>query len=54
MKLYWRIIRTIVTYACETWVLVGIVETKLMVFKRKALRKIFGPTKAKMVHGELK
>jgi hypothetical protein len=27
---------------------------KLMVFERKVLRKIFGPTKKEMVHGESK
>ena len=26
MKLYWNIIRPIVTYACETWVLKGIIK----------------------------
>jgi hypothetical protein len=45
MKLYWRIIRPTVTYGCETWVLEGTVKNKLMVFGRKVLRKIFGPTK---------
>jgi len=33
------------TYACETWVLLETIESKLMVFERKVLRKIFGPTK---------
>jgi len=45
MKLYWSIIRPIVTYACETWVLKETVKKKLMIFERKVLRKIFGPTK---------
>ena len=45
MKFYWSIIRPIVTYACETWVLKETTENKLMVFERKVLRKIFGPTK---------
>jgi hypothetical protein len=43
--LYWSIIRPIVTYSCETWVLKGTVKNKLMVFERQVLRKIFGPTK---------
>jgi hypothetical protein len=30
---------------CETWVLKEITKNKLMVFERKVLRKIFGPTK---------
>ena len=45
MKLYWSIIRPIITYACETWVLKETMKNKLMIFERKALRKIFGPTK---------
>jgi 16S rRNA C1402 N4-methylase RsmH len=43
--LYWSIIRPIVTYACETWVLKETIKNKLMVFERKVLRKSFGPTK---------
>ena len=45
LKLYWSIIRPTVTYGCETWVLKGTVKYKLLVFERKVLRKIFGPTK---------
>jgi len=45
MKLYWSVIRPIVTYGCETWGLKETTKTKLMVFERKVLRKIFGPTK---------
>jgi hypothetical protein len=30
---------------CETWALNETIKNKLMVFERKALRKIFGPTK---------
>jgi hypothetical protein len=45
MKLYWSIIRPIVTYACVTLVLKESIKYKLMVFERKVLRKIFGPTK---------
>jgi hypothetical protein len=43
--LYCSIIRPIVTYVCETWVLKETTKNKLMVFERKVLRKIFGPTK---------
>jgi hypothetical protein len=43
--LYYSIIRPIVTYVCETWVLKETTENKLMVFERKVLRKIFGATK---------
>ena len=45
LKLYWSIIRPIVTYACKTWVLKKTIKNKLIVFERKALRRIFGPTK---------
>jgi len=45
LKLYWSIIRHIITYACETWVLKETIKNKLMAFERKVLRKIFGPTK---------
>ena len=47
LKLYWSIIRPTVTYACETWILKETIKNKLMVFERKVLRKIFGPTKEK-------
>jgi len=45
LKLYWSTIRPIVTYACEVWVLKETIKNKLMVFEKKVLRKIFGPTK---------
>jgi hypothetical protein len=32
-------------YACETWVLKESSIQKLMIYERKILRKIFGPTK---------
>ena len=41
----WSVIRPIVTYGCETYVLKGAVKNKLMEFERKVLRKIFGHTK---------
>ena len=34
-----------VTDDCEVWVLKETIKNKLMVFERKVLRKIFGPTK---------
>jgi hypothetical protein len=43
--MYWSIIRPIVTYACEAWVLTETVKNKLIIFERKVLRKILGPTK---------
>jgi len=39
------IIRPIVTFACEAWVLKETIKNKLMVFGRKVLRRIFRPTK---------
>jgi hypothetical protein len=43
--LYWSIIRPVVIYACETWVLKETIKNKAMIFERKVLKKIFGPTK---------
>jgi len=44
LKLYWSVIRPIVLYDCETWVLKeSIIQNS--VFEREILRKIFGPTK---------
>jgi hypothetical protein len=43
--LYCSVIRPTVTYTCEAWVLKGTVQNELMVFGRKVLRRIFGPTK---------
>jgi len=43
-RLYQTIICPIVTYTCETWTLKEI-KCKLQVFKRKILRRIYGPTK---------
>ena len=45
LKLYWPVIRPIVVYTCETWVLKESIIQKLSVLERKILRKIFGPTK---------
>jgi hypothetical protein len=44
LKFYRTLIRHIVTYASETWVLKEN-SIKHMIFGRKILRKIFGPTK---------
>jgi hypothetical protein len=45
LKLYWSVIRPIVVYGCETWVLKESIIQRLSVFERKIPRKIFGPTK---------
>jgi hypothetical protein len=49
LKLYRTVIRTIVTYASETWVLKETIIQKLLVFERKNLRRIFGPTKENQI-----
>jgi hypothetical protein len=43
--MYRKLVRPVVTYACETWVLKEDIKSKLKVFERKALRSIYGPTK---------
>jgi hypothetical protein len=45
LKFYWSVIRPVVVYGCETWVLRESIIQELSVFERKILRKIFGPTK---------
>jgi hypothetical protein len=44
LKIYQTIVRPVVTYGCETWVLKEAIKPKLLVFERKILRGIFGPT----------
>jgi len=44
--MYKTLVRRVVTYACETWVLKENIQTKLRVFDRKVLR-IYVPTKEK-------
>jgi hypothetical protein len=43
LKLYYSVIRPIVTYSCETWILKETIINKLLVLERKILREIFGP-----------
>jgi hypothetical protein len=45
LKLYWSIIRPIVIYAYETWVLKETIKNKLMVFETKVFRRNLGPIK---------
>jgi len=45
IRLYKKIIRSAVTYGAETWTLTSKTEKMLMTWKRKILRKIYGPTK---------
>ena len=49
LKLYRTVIRPIVTYASDTWVLQETIIQKLLVFERKILRRIFGPTKENQI-----
>jgi hypothetical protein len=42
--LYKRIIRPIVTYGAESWTLTNKMERVLLMWERKILRKIYGPT----------
>jgi hypothetical protein len=43
--MYQTLVRPVITYACETWVLKENIQSKLRVFERKVLRTIYGPTK---------
>jgi hypothetical protein len=43
--MYQTLVRPVVTYTCETWVLKEHLKIKLRVFERKVLRRIYGPTK---------
>jgi len=49
LKLYRTVIRPTVTSASETWVLKETITQKLLVFERKILRRIFGPTKENQI-----
>ena len=46
LHLYNTLIRPIVTYASESWVLKESMIKKLMIFERKIMRKIVGPTRS--------
>jgi hypothetical protein len=45
LRMYKTLVRSMVTCACETWVLKENTKTKLRVFERKILRRIYEPTK---------
>jgi hypothetical protein len=47
LRVYKTLVRPAVTYGCETWVPKENIKTKLRVFQRKVLRRIYGPTKEK-------
>ena len=43
--MYQTLVRPVVTYACETWILKENIKSKLRVFERNVLIRINGPTK---------
>jgi hypothetical protein len=45
LQMYQTLVRPVVTYACETWVLKENIKSKLRIFEKKVLRRIYGPTK---------
>jgi len=45
LQLYNTLIHPTVTYTSETWVFKENMTNKLMIFERKIIRKIFGPTR---------
>jgi len=45
LRMYQTLVRPVVTYACETWVLKENIKSKLRVYERKVLRRIYGPIK---------
>jgi hypothetical protein len=45
LMLYCSVIKPVVVYGCETWVLKESIIERLSVFERKILRKIYGPNK---------
>jgi len=49
LKLYKTVIRPIVTYASETWVLKETIIQELLAFEKKLFRRIFGSTKENQI-----
>ena len=44
LEIYKSITRPTVTYGCETWGMTVTEQNRLLVFERRVLRKIYGPT----------
>jgi hypothetical protein len=44
LQIHKSTIRPTVTYGCETWAMIVIEQNRLLVFERRVLRKIYGPT----------
>jgi len=54
-RLYHTVIRPVAVYGSERWILTENIKQKLSVFKRRLLRRIFGPTQKKqMENGDKK
>jgi len=54
MKLYKAPVRPVAVYGSECWILTENIKQKLLVFERKILRRIFGPTQRASVEWRLK
>ena len=44
LQIYKSIVRLTVTYGCETWTMSVTEQNCVLVFERRVLRKIYGPT----------
>jgi hypothetical protein len=44
LQIYKSTMRPTVTYGCETWAMTVTEQNRLLVFERRVLRKIYGPT----------
>jgi hypothetical protein len=51
VRIYKRIILSVVLYGCETWSLSVREEHKLRVFENRVLRRIFGPKRDRETGG---
>ena len=52
--LYWDVVRSVITCAGETGVVKENLKRKLLPNDRKIFRRILGPKRIEMAHGELK
>ena len=52
LQIYRTLVRPVVTYGSESWILSMEEERALAVFERKILRKIYRPVKEKKNYGE--
>jgi hypothetical protein len=54
LQIYKSIVRPIVSYGCETWALAVTEQNRLLIFERRVLREIFGPTQVNVGTRRLK